>query len=126
MAKKYIRITLVIIVLFFSNTIYSQSNSNKMEQSETPKNENRVQVILTLDMENLPENFSEILKEEQEVVAKWKAEGILEHLYLRQQRNGAVLVLKNIDEAKARELIETLPFYKLKKSIEYHNLIKQY
>jgi hypothetical protein len=126
MAKKYIRITLVIIVLFFSNTIYSQSNSNKMKQSETPKNENRVQVILTLDMENLPENFSEILKEEQEVVAKWKAEGILEHLYLRQQRNGAVLVLKNIDEAKARELIETLPFYKLKKSIEYHNLIKQY
>jgi hypothetical protein len=97
-----------------------------MEQSETPKNENRVQVILTLDMENLPENFSEILKEEQEVVAKWKAEGILEHLYLRQQRNGAVLVLKNVDEAKARELMETLPFYKLKKSIEYYNLIKQY
>lgn len=126
MSKKYIRITFVIIVLFCSNRIYSQSNSNKMEQSETPKNENRVQVILTLDMENLPENFSEILKEEQEVVAKWKAEGILEHLYLRQQRNGAVLVLKNVDEAKARELMETLPFYKLKKSIEYYNLIKQY
>jgi muconolactone D-isomerase len=97
-----------------------------MEQSETPKNENRIQVILTLDMENLPDNFSEILKEEQEVVAKWKAEGILEHLYLRQQRNGAVLVLKNVDEAKARELMEKLPFFKLKKSIEYYNLIKQY
>lgn len=87
---------------------------------------NRIQVILTLDMENIPEDFSEILKEEQEVVAKWKAEGILEHLYLRQQRNGAVLVLKNVDEAKAIELMETLPFFKLKKSIEYYSLIKQY
>jgi muconolactone D-isomerase len=77
-------------------------------------------------MENIPEDFSEILKEEQEVVAKWKAEGILEHLYLRQQRNGAVLVLKNVDEAKAIELMETLPFFKLKKSIEYYSLIKQY
>ncbi len=86
----------------------------------------RIQVILTLDMENLPDNFPEILKEEQEVVSKWKAEGILEHLFLRQARNGAVLVFKNIDEVKARELMETLPFFKLKKSIEYFGLIKQF
>ncbi len=33
---------------------------------------NRVQVILTLDMENLPSNFPELLKQEQEVVAVWK------------------------------------------------------
>lgn len=87
---------------------------------------NIIQVILTLDMENLPDNFPEILKEEQEVVSKWKAEGILEHLFLRQERNGAVLILKDVDEAKAQALIETLPFFKLKKSIEYFNLIKQY
>ena len=53
---------------------------------------NRVQAILTLDMENLPSNFSDILKEEQEVVAKWKEQGILEHLFLRQTKNGAVLI----------------------------------
>jgi hypothetical protein len=53
---------------------------------------NRMQVILTLDMENLPSNFSEILKQEQEVVAGWKSQGFLEHLFLRQAKNGAVLV----------------------------------
>ena len=37
----------------------------------------RVQAILTLDMENIPENFLEIIKHEQEVVAKWKEEGLL-------------------------------------------------
>lgn len=87
---------------------------------------NRIQAILTLDMENLPSNFPEILKHEQEVVANWKEQGMLEHLYLRQAKNGAVLVFKNMDEEKVKELMETLPFYKLKKSVEYFNLIQQF
>lgn len=87
---------------------------------------NRIQAILTLDMENIPENFQEILKHEQEVVAKWKEEGILEHLFLRQTKNGAVLIFKDIDEEKARELMETLPLFQLKKSIEYFNLMQQF
>lgn len=87
---------------------------------------NRIQVILTLDMENLPENFQEILKQEQEVVAKWKEQGFLEHLFLRQSKNGAVLVFKELDEEKVTALMETLPFYQLKKSVEYYNLIQQF
>jgi len=87
---------------------------------------NCVQAILTIDTDNLPENFPEILRHEQEVVAQWKEEGILEHLFLRQSRNGAVLVFKDADEQKARELMEQLPFYQLKKSIEYFALIKQF
>ena len=59
---------------------------------------NRIQAILTLDMDNLPDNFQEIIKHEQEVVAKWKEEGILDHLFLRQTRNGAILIFKNVDE----------------------------
>ena len=87
---------------------------------------NRIQVILTIDIENLPENFQEILKQEQEVVAKWKEEGYLENLFLRQSKNGAVLIFKDLDEKNVKELIEKLPFYKIKKSIEYFNLIKQF
>jgi len=87
---------------------------------------NRIQVILTIDMENLPDNFQEILKQEQEVVAKWKEEGYLENLFLRQTKNGAVLIFKDLDEIKVKELMEKLPFYKLKKHIEYYNLIKQF
>jgi muconolactone D-isomerase len=87
---------------------------------------NRIQVILTLDMENLPDNFPEILKHEQQVIAQWKEEGFLDHLFLRQNKNGAVLIFKDVDEERAKELMETLPFFKLKKSIEYLNLIKQF
>jgi hypothetical protein len=87
---------------------------------------NCTQAILTLDMDNLPDNFPEILKHEQEVVAKWKEEGILEHLFLRQTRNGAVLIFKDADEQRAQALMEQLPFYPLRKSIEYLSLIKQF
>ena len=87
---------------------------------------NRILAILTLDMENLPSNFPEILKLEQEMVAKWKAEGILEHLFLRDTKNGAILIFKDIDETKAKELMQILPFYQLKKSVEYLNLMQQF
>ena len=87
---------------------------------------NTIQAVLTLDMGNLPDDFQEILKKEQEVVSKWKEEGILEHLFLRQTKNGAVLIFKNLDEIQVKELMKQLPFYKLSKSIEYLNLIKQF
>ncbi|MCE2710985.1 MAG: hypothetical protein LW688_00410 [Cryomorphaceae bacterium] len=87
---------------------------------------NCIQVILTIDTDNLPDNFQEILKHEQEVVGKWREDGILEHLYLRQTRNGAVLIFKDQNEENVRELMKTLPFYPLRKSIEYYALIKQF
>ena len=126
MKIKHLQFSILFVILLFSNSIFSQSNSNKMEQSGTPKAENRVQAILTLDMENIPSNFQEIIKHEQEVVAKWKAEGILENLFLRQAKNGAVLIFKGVDEEKVKEIMTTLPLYKLKKSVEYFNLIKQF
>lgn len=87
---------------------------------------NRIQVILTIDTNNLPDNFKEIVKHEQEIIAKWKAEGILDHFFLRQTKNGAVIIFKGIDEDKAKEIMATLPLYKLKKRVEYLNLIKQF
>lgn len=87
---------------------------------------NCIQAILTIDTDNLPTNFQEIIQHEQELVARWKAVGILEHLFLRQGRNGAVLVFKNIDEERARELMASLPLFKLMKHVEYFSLMKQF
>lgn len=85
---------------------------------------NRILVILTIDTDNLPANFPEILQLERAVVAQWKQAGWLEQLYLRPTKNGAVLVLKDLDEETARQLITQLPFYQLRKSIEIFPLIK--
>ena len=85
---------------------------------------NRILVILTIDTDNLPSDFPQILQHEREVVGRWKKEGIVEQLFLRPGKNGAVLILKDIDEERANHLITTLPFYAIKKSIEVLPLIK--
>ena len=85
---------------------------------------NRILVILTIDTDNLPNDFPQILKHEREVIAQWKKEGFLEQLFLRPTKNGAVLILKDINEDRAMELVKTLPFYAIKKSIELLPLIK--
>ena len=59
-----------------------------------------IQAILTIDTDNLPANFQEIVKHEQAIIAQWKAEGILEHFFLRQTKNGAVLIFKGVEEEK--------------------------
>jgi len=87
---------------------------------------NRIEAILTIDTDNLPDNFQEILKHEQTFVAKWKEEGILEHFFLRQTKNGAVFIFKDINELEVQALMEKLPLYKLKKSVEYLSLLKQF
>ena len=85
---------------------------------------NRVLVILTIDTENLPENFQEILQHERKVIAEWKEAGFLDQLFLRQAKNGAVLIFKDIDIEKAEQLMYTLPLYQLKKSMDVFPLIK--
>jgi len=37
-----------------------------------------------------------------------------------------VLIFREADEEKVRKLMETLPLYKLMKSVEYLSLIKQF
>ncbi len=80
-------------------------------------------VIFTIQTENLPSNFQEIIQLEQEVVGGWKSEGIIEHLYLRPARNGAILVLNELDESKAEKLMSTLPLFPWMQSIEYFPII---
>lgn len=85
---------------------------------------NRVLVILTIDTENLPQNFPEIIQQERVVVAQWKEAGFLEQLYLRPTKNGAALLFKDIDQEKVSQLMTTLPLYPLKKSMDIYPLIK--
>lgn len=85
---------------------------------------NRILVILTIDTDNLPANFQEIIQQERKVVAEWKAAGFLDQLFLRQTKNGAVLIFKDVDLDRVHQLMTELPLYQLKKSIEVFPLIK--
>ena len=86
----------------------------------------KILVIFTINTDNLPENFQEIIKHEQEILSAWKQDGIVEHLFLRPTRNGAFIIFTGIEEAKARTYIESLPLFPFVQSVEYFPLIKQF
>ena len=93
----------------------------------------RIQAILTIDTTNLPSNFQEVIKHEQEVVEQWKNEGILDHLFLRDLKNGAVLIFKNKNHAfkfyfeilyfNNYGIFESVGFLIVKNSLSIHFLI---
>jgi hypothetical protein len=56
----------------------------------------------------------------------WKEEGILENFFISVSKKVAVLIFKNIDESKTKELIEILPYFPYMQKIEYHILDKQF
>ena len=89
---------------------------------------NRVLVLITLSDDGITSIRSnpELPKKEMEFVHKWKEEKILESFFISVSKKNAILIFKDIDEVKTRELIEILPYFPFMSNIEYHNLNKQF
>lgn len=96
-----------------------------MEQI-APNKQHSIQAVLTIHTDHLPDNFQEIIRHEQEIIAAWKAEGILEHFFLGPSKNGAVFIFTGLSQEDVEERMQQLPLYKLQKSIEYLSMIKQF
>lgn len=85
-------------------------------------------VLITLSDSGIATIISnpELPKKEMEFVNQWKEDGILESFFISVSKKDAVLIFKNIDEAKTKELIATLPYFPYMAKIDYHNLNKQF
>ena len=75
-----------------------------------------VKIIIYLD--KVP-NLQNLLPQEQAIGKLWKAQGILEHSFSIADKSGVILIFKDIDELKAKELIQTLPLLPYFESVEY-------
>jgi muconolactone delta-isomerase len=72
------------------------------------------------------ENIQDYLPNEFAVVGKWKEEGILEHIFIKEAATGAVLVFQGTDQEKVRQLMSNLPLFKHFQQIDYTVLDKQF
>ena len=85
---------------------------------------NKILVLITLldsGIETI-KSTPELPKKENEFVNQWREQEILESFYISVSKKSAVLIFKNINESKATELIETLPYFPYMENIDYHNL----
>lgn len=88
----------------------------------------RIMVLITLSengIETIKSN-PELPKKEMEFVNLWKEEEILDSFFISVSKKDAVLIFKNIDEFKTKELIEILPYFPYMERINYHKLNKQF
>ncbi len=89
---------------------------------------NSILVFITLSdigIETIKSN-PELPKAEMEFIHQWKEDGILESFFISVSRKDAVLLFREMDEARVKELIETLPYFPYMGKVEYHNLNKQF
>ena len=95
-------------------------NELKINKYNTIKNKimNRVFVDITSDLSNVPD-LEQLLQEEHAVGGKWNAEGILEHLFVKDGAKGAILVFQNIDIDSLKQLISTLPLHNYFVNVDY-------
>lgn len=85
----------------------------------------RIIVNITDDLTQIP-NLDELLPKEFAAATKLQEQGILEHLFLKDDKTGAVLVFKDVDEAKAKELVSQFPMFQHFQQVEYIVVDKQY
>lgn len=72
------------------------------------------------------ENVQELLPNEFAIVAKWKEEGVLEHILIKEAASGAVLIFQGTDQEKVKQLMSGLPLFKHFQKVDYTVLDKQF
>ncbi|QMW05804.1 hypothetical protein [Spirosoma foliorum] len=89
---------------------------------------NRILVLITLAENGIAQIKAtpELPKREMEFVNRWKEEGLLESFFIATSKKDAILIFKNVDEQKAKSLIETLPYFPYMHKIDYYILDKQF
>jgi len=85
---------------------------------------NRIILNITCELDKVP-NIDVLLPKEFARGEELKQEDILEHLLIKDNRMGAVLVLKNVDEEGAKKIATSFPLFK-HFDIEYINVDKLY
>ena len=68
----------------------------------------------------------DLMKKELAYIDLWKTQQLLESFYISVSKKEAVLIFKNLNEEKCKEMIETLPYFPYMSKIEYLYLNKQF
>lgn len=78
----------------------------------------RIIINITDNLDKIPD-LETLLPREVAHAGQLKEQGILEHLLIKDDRTGAVLVMKDIDVTKAKELVAAFPMFRYFERVDY-------
>lgn len=85
---------------------------------------NIIAVLITIKDEVTVDDIPEVLQQERATIQEYTAKGYMYDLLLRPNKNGALLMFKDLEADKVQELINALPLFPYLKSIETWPFIK--
>jgi muconolactone delta-isomerase len=81
-------------------------------------------VLITIKDEVNVDDIPEVLQQERAIIQEYNAKGYMYDLLLRPNRNGALLLFKDLEAEKVQELISALPLFPYLKTVETWPFIK--
>ncbi len=75
-------------------------------------------VIITIKDEVNVDDIPEVLQQERAIIQEYNAKGYMYDLLLRPNRNGALLLFKDLEDDKVQELVNALPLFPYLKTVE--------
>ena len=71
-------------------------------------------------------NLNELLPLELAQTTKWKDEGKLCHLFIKEDNTGAILIMDGIDVDSAKSMLSILPMHSYFEKVDYFYIDEQY
>ena len=81
-------------------------------------------VLITIKDEVTIDDIPEVLQQERAIIQEYNTKGYMYDLLLRPNRNGALLLFKDLEAEKVQELISALPLFPYLKTVETWPFIK--
>jgi len=83
-----------------------------------------ISVLITIKDDVKIDEIPEVLQQERAIIQEYTAKGYMYDLLLRPNKNGALLMFKDLEAEKVTELIEALPLFPYLKAVETWHFIK--
>jgi hypothetical protein len=80
---------------------------------------NRIAVLITMHFDNSKGNFEELRQKEMAHVMSWKENEILDSFFIKTEKDGAMIIFKDVDMDDVKKKIEALPFFPYMEKVEY-------
>ena len=85
----------------------------------------RIIVDIVNYLDTLP-NYQELMPQEFAISTSWIKEGVVEHRFIKENKTGAILIFKDVDENEVRRMISSLPMYSNFDKVEYSIVNEDY
>ena len=79
----------------------------------------KIAVLITMHFDNSKGNFEELRQKEMTHVMSWKENEILDSFFIKSEKDGAMIIFKDVAMEDVIKKVEALPFFPYMEKVEY-------